>query len=430
MKKLLIVTMLDYGYYSNNRVHHIVEQFKSRFEKVIILYKKVYIPKISSFGDQLKAFLIFRTSFAEMENITTIEMNPLFNHIDGFGINILGIRNPHTEVRSTILNSAKKALSNLGVISDLFFLLSSLFAFILRVRLKIDVFIGQGPWEAAVGYMLKKIGKLKVLVYDDFDYAPGYQHAKYRKLIVTSLENYVMKRSDIVISVSKLLGELREKQTGKKIEIIPNGVNYELFRRAQYKKPHPPTLIYMGYVSDWSGVELIVEALPTIKGNVPNLRFIVIGHCSPNYLASIKSMVGKLKLGESFAYLGNKRYVELVDYLKQADIGMALFKPIELRKYAFPLKVIEYMASGLPVIATRGTQAGITVEAHQCGEAIGFSADEFSTCVCSMLTDREKYRRYSENSKKNSFNYDWEKLMRREYELIEAYYRDGIHGLR
>jgi glycosyltransferase involved in cell wall biosynthesis len=414
--------MLDYGYYPNNRVHHIVEQFKGKCDEVTVLYKKVYIPGEYSFVEQLKVFLTFRTKSSHKENVTSIEMDPLFNHIEGLGLNTLGIESPYTEVSSSILSFAKKALSNMGLIFNFAIVPSFLLSYILRVKGNIDVFIGQGPWEVAAGYILKKIGWVKVLVYDDFDYAPGYQHAKFRKRVIAFVEKLFMKRSDIIISVGKLLGDLREKQTGKKVEIIPNGVNYKLFSQAQDKPFHPPTLIYMGFVSDWSGVDLVLKALPMIKENFPEIRFVVVGHTTPGYLSYINNISKKLKLGNSFVYLGNKNYVELVDHLRRADIGMALFRPVELRKYAFSLKVIEYMAAGIPVITTKGTQSGLIVETHKSGEAIDFNIDELASSVCSMLIDKEQYQRYSENSRSSSSRYDWEVLMNREYELIKTFY--------
>jgi len=420
--------MLDYGYYPNNRVHHIVEQFKGKFDEVMVFYKKVYVRGEYSFVDQLKVFLSFEIKSSHRANVTSIEIDPFFNHIEGLGLNTLGIESPYTEVSSSILSFVKKALSNIGLICDFAIVPSFLLSYILRVKGKIDVFIGQGPWEVAAGYILKKIGMVKVLVYDDFDYAPGYQHAKFRKIIVAFLEKLFMKRSDIIISVGKLLGDLREKQTGKKVEVIPNGVNYKLFSQAQNKPSHPPTLIYMGFVWDWSGVDLVLEALPMIKEKCPEIRFVVVGHITPGYSSYIKDISNKLKLGNSFVYLGNKNYVELVDYLRQADIGMALFRPVELRKYAFSLKVIEYMAAGIPVIATKGTQSGVIVETHKSGEAIGFNIDELASSICSMLIDKEKYQRYSENSKICSSRYDWEVLMNRKYELIKTFYYRGNVG--
>lgn len=422
MKKLLITTMLDYGYYSNNRVHHIVEQFKGKFDEVMVLYKKVYIPGEYSFVEQFKVFLTFRTKSSHKENVTSIEMDPLFNHIEGLGLNTLGIESPYTEVSSSILSFVKKALSNIGLISDFAIVPSFLLSYILRVKGKIDVFIGQGPWEVATGYILKKIGRVKVLVYDDFDYAPGYQHAKFRKRVVAFVEKLFMKRSDIIITVGKLLGDLREKQTGKKVEIIPNGVNYKLFSQAQNKPSHPPTLIYMGFVWDWSGVDLVLEALPMIKETFPEIRFVVLGHTTPGYLSYIKDISNKLKLGNSFVYLGNKNYVELVDYLRRADIGMALFRPVELRKYAFSLKVIEYISAGLPVITTKDTQSGYLIEKTGSGVAVEYNINDVAMAVMKLLKNKECYKKCSENAIQTSKTYDWETLMRIYYSLIEYNY--------
>jgi glycosyltransferase involved in cell wall biosynthesis len=422
LKKLLIVTLLDYGYYANNRVHHIVDQFKSRFDNITILYKKVYIPGTHSLAKQLRIFFNFKTKCFRRENITNIEVDPFFNHVDGLGLYMLKIKNTDISVSSRLVNLAQKTLSNIGIISDLLIVPSFFLAFFLRIRSKVDIYIGQGPFEVAFGYILKKMGMVEILVYDDYDYAPGYHHAKFRRLMVSTLEKFFIKRSDIVISVSELLGKLREKQTGKKVEIIPNGVNYELFSQAQYKRPHPPSLIYMGYVFDWSGIDIILDALAMIRKELPQIRFLVLGHSSPSYLTHIGNKASKLKLGKSFAYIGNKSYTDLVDYLREVDIGMALFRPIELRKYAFSLKVVEYMSAGLPVITTKETQSGYFVEKSNAGISVEYSIDAVTNAIMILLNDKEFYKNCSINAIQTSKTYDWKSTMERYYSLVEYRY--------
>jgi glycosyltransferase involved in cell wall biosynthesis len=424
-EKLLIVTFLDYGYYSNNRIHHIVGQFTNRFKNVTILYKKAYIPGKYSLKKQLEAFFAFKIKSFSYENKLSVEVDPLFNHVEGLGLSILGVENPYVKMKSGIFNFMKKALSNMGILSDLAIVPSFIFAYMLKVRSKVDVFIGQGPWEVAIGYLLKKFGRIRILVYDDFDYAPGYQHAKGRRAFVVALENFLIRKADVAISVGQLLARLREKETGRRMEIIPNGVNVDLFKQAQDKKPHPPTLIYMGYVWQWSGVDLIMQALSKVKDDIPEIRFNVLGHTTPDYLAHLKSMADKLNLGTSFSYLGNKPHEQLIDFLKQADIGMAVFMPIELRKYAFSLKVIEYMAAGLPVIATAQTQSGYLVESLHAGISVRYDIDELTGALRSLLRDRDFYKKCTENAFNASQGYDWKILMDKYYSLIKKVYYES-----
>ncbi|HET9825621.1 MAG TPA: glycosyltransferase family 4 protein, partial [Chitinophagaceae bacterium] len=160
-----------------------------------------------------------------------------------------------------------------------------------------------------------------------------------------------------------------------------------------------------------------------LRDKIGQIKFLVIGHTTPGYLNYIESIVERLQLKEHFEYVGNKSYDELPQYLQKADIGLAIFKPIELRKYAFSLKVIEYMAAGLAVVTTRETQSAALVTGHECGEAVAFNSEELSEALYRMLTNREQLKRYVENAIRHSREYDWENLMNRKLELIRSYYQ-------
>jgi glycosyltransferase involved in cell wall biosynthesis len=102
---------------------------------------------------------------------------------------------------------------------------------------------------------------------------------------------------------------------------------------------------------------------------------------------------------------------------------MAVFRPIDLRRYAFSMKIIEYMAAGLPVITTAGTESESVVKKHQCGEAVRFDEADLAACLSSLLGDPEKMARYSDNAMKASRLYSWDDLiLNRYYGLIKQCY--------
>jgi glycosyltransferase involved in cell wall biosynthesis len=429
MKRILVVTTLDYRYYANNRVHHIVDHVQKRFEEVFLIFKKAYIPGECSFLYQIKGFLTLKTKRFRNHNVTSIEVDPILNHGTGLGLSILKLNNPYNVPSSYLKKFLRKTMSFMGFVTELALLPSFFIAYLVHVRSKFDIFIGQGPWEIAFGLILRKLGLVRMVVYDDFDYAPGNQPiSKIRQQLISYLEKACLINSDLIISVGDLLGKLREEQTGRKVYVIPNGVNYPLFKLAQAKVPHPPTLIYMGFVYGWAGLELIFHSLVKIKEEFPEIRFLIIGHTIPSYIEWLMTLRDNLHLEKHIYYIGRKNYSELIPYLREADIGMALFKPIPLRKYAFPLKVIEYLAAGLPVITTKGLQAADIVDKGQCGKAVDFDAMVIADAIIGMLNDLEGYQRYSENAKNFSQSYDWNVVMQNDYNTIDRHYKEVLNG--
>lgn len=420
MKSLFILTLFDYQYFKNNRIHHIVSQFQNRFDSLTLMYKG-HISYEVPFLTQLKYFLFFSATSSSSDRIKMIRVNPLLNHVEALGVALTQQQENHQQ-RRLFHWIIWKVLGFLGLLSEISIIGSFLVAYLFKARSRFDVFIGQGPIEVFVGYILQRFGRIRLLVYDDMDYAPGYSPHKIRRFFLRYLEQYLIKKSDLVISIGTFLAEIRKKETGREVVVIPNGVDYELFQKAQKKIPHPPTLIYMGFVEEWSGLDMVLEVLGKLVKDFPGIRLLILGHTTPQYLRKLDRLAEEFGIKEAFSYKGNKTHVELIHYLQEADIGLAMFKPIDLRKYAFSLKVIEYMACGLPVAATSGTQSASVVEQYHCGMAVPFEVNTLYQALSSMLSDRKLYQQFSENAKQFSRDFRWPDLMDRTYKAIQSSY--------
>jgi teichuronic acid biosynthesis glycosyltransferase TuaH len=52
------------------------------------------------------------------------------------------------------------------------------------------------------------------------------------------------------------------------------------------------------------------------------------------------------------AYLGYRSFEDLPSYLKLVDVGLVPYGPTEFNRWSFPMKTLEYLAAGRPVVAT------------------------------------------------------------------------------
>ncbi|MCC7202169.1 MAG: glycosyltransferase [Nitrospirae bacterium] len=373
------------------------------------------------FLTQVRHFLSFSATSFYTDKIRMICVNPLLNHVEALGVALTQQQGNHQR-RRLFHWIVWKVLGFMGLLSEISIIGCFLVAYLFKVRRRFDVFIGQGPIEVFVGYILQRFGRVRLLVYDDMDYAPGYSPHSIRRVILKHLERYLIKKSDLVISIGAFLAETRKKETGREVIIIPNGVDYELFQRAQEKIPHPPTLLYMGFVEEWSGLDMVMEALSKLVKDFPGSRLFILGHTTPQYLRKLEKLADELAIKEAVFYKGNKTHVDLINYLKEADIGLAMFRPIDLRKYAFSLKVVEYMAGGLPVVTTSGTQSASVVEQYHCGIAVPYEVNALYQALLSMLSDQKLYQHLSENAKHYSRDFRWQDLMDRTYNAIQSSY--------
>jgi glycosyltransferase involved in cell wall biosynthesis len=91
---------------------------------------------------------------------------------------------------------------------------------------------------------------------------------------------------------------------------------------------------------------LDVDALVTIAREEPSWHVILVGPVQPGDVdeAALREL-------PNVHLLGGKTLEELPAYLKALDVALIPYKVNELTRNIFPLKLYEYLAAGLPVVA-------------------------------------------------------------------------------
>jgi glycosyltransferase involved in cell wall biosynthesis len=125
-------------------------------------------------------------------------------------------------------------------------------------------------------------------------------------------------------------------------------------------------LVYMGSFFYFSGLMDALEEFAKISLDDSRLKFLLIGGGEQD--SELRQKVEKLGLSEKVVFTGFVSYADLPKYLKVADLAVNTLEPTLVANVAFPNKVLQYMAAGLPVLSTEldgleqtfGNTAGIT----------------------------------------------------------------------
>lgn len=141
----------------------------------------------------------------------------------------------------------------------------------------------------------------------------------------------------------------------ERIAVIPNGVDLERFsyRSPSLRSDPALGLVYFGTLSSWQGIELGIRAVAGLQGEIP-LELSIIGPGRPRQRQAVLRLARKLQVADRIQYLGPLSQTDLVQHLHQAD-GILAPLPLNDRNWVqgcCPLKVLEGMAVGVPVIST------------------------------------------------------------------------------
>jgi glycosyltransferase involved in cell wall biosynthesis len=168
------------------------------------------------------------------------------------------------------------------------------------------------------------------------------------KEAILSMERKLMERSGLVIvSADRLLESKREYNPNT--FLITHGVDVEHFRKAclanteipaDCPRSDTPVIGFFGLIEDWVDLRLIRE-LAVAR---PTWSFVLIGEVRAD-----ASPVADLL---NVHLLGRRTYGSLPAYCKAFDVAILPFTWNELTLAANPLKLREYLAAGLPVVAT------------------------------------------------------------------------------
>lgn len=158
------------------------------------------------------------------------------------------------------------------------------------------------------------------------------------------VEQEIIDRSDHLLATAPVLAQRLERLSGRPVTLLPNAVNARLFNpRRHYPAPvdWPATgraLIYTGALyGDWFDWNLLVR----IAERFPQTAVMVIG----DYRGECPKKLPNLH------FLGLKRQNDLPAYLAHAGAAIIPWKNSAVTQATSPLKVYEYLAMHLPVVA-------------------------------------------------------------------------------
>lgn len=177
---------------------------------------------------------------------------------------------------------------------------------------------------------------------DDFINWPGVN-----KGLVRAMEDKLLEECDLVLATAEELC-LKKKQKNKKPILLPHGVDFDHFRSGCRKDKLPkglrsitkPIIGFFGAISPWLDFDLIIN----IANTRPDWSFVFIGPADTD--------IKRLAKFKNIYFVGKVSYEKLPEYAAAFDVATVPFLINELTVSVNPLKILEYLACGLPVVTT------------------------------------------------------------------------------
>jgi glycosyltransferase involved in cell wall biosynthesis len=260
------------------------------------------------------------------------------------------------------------------------------------------------------------------------------EEARWRGLtlrrIARAAERRVLRAAALRVAVSEELAARVRASGGGATAVVPNAVDAAAFahewdrrdaRRSLDWPVDAATLGFLGGLRPWHGLEYAIEALV----HVPNASLAIAGE--GEFRPKLVSRANQLGVGERLRWVGSLPHADIPRFLAALDVALIPYPA--LRDFAFsPLKLYEYLAAGVPIVASDIGQVGQVLRKAGCGVLVRpGDPDELAAGIQAVLRDPERNRaRAAEVRPQVLAEHSWDERARRLTMLFDQRLTDAV----
>jgi glycosyltransferase involved in cell wall biosynthesis len=210
---------------------------------------------------------------------------------------------------------------------------------------------------------------------------------------------------------------------------IANGVDLERFANAVPARltddPHSLVIGFTGSMKAWHGVDDLLEAFATLTLEYPALRLVVAG--SGPELAATREQVARRHLGARVVLPGALPHEQIPGVVQGFDIGVAPYRPNDMF-YFCPLKVLEYLGAGVPIVfPALGDLGAIVADAGVSYEP--GSVESLTQALGRLIVDARLRDDLARRARLRAPDYSWARTAQQTEALLAASIADRNVGV-
>lgn len=172
-------------------------------------------------------------------------------------------------------------------------------------------------------------------------------------------------------------------------------------------------LLYQGVILQGRGLHKLISLLPDMN----DVYLLILG--DGDLRTELENYVSDLQMTHRVKFTGTIAQNELLSYTASADIGCVLVENISRSYfYALPNKLFEYIAVGVPVLASNLPQMVQIIDEYKVGKYVDPEDHEEIIAVIELLRNPELIKEIKENARIAHERLNWDS----EYSLVRHHF--------
>ncbi|HBP51572.1 MAG: Glycosyltransferase [Candidatus Woesebacteria bacterium GW2011_GWE1_45_18] len=282
-----------------------------------------------------------------------------------------------------------------------------------------DLFVGTPNILVLVGLLLKKMGIVKRVVYYQIDYTPIRYKNRFLNNLYFLIDKYVCYKCDEVWSLTQEMISKKSEDKGWdinkiKYRLVPIGNDSDRFKTIDWSKCVDNRIIYFGGIYKNKGAELFV---PIAKSLIKrNFKSFIIECLGGGEVDDLKNEIKKNHLEKYFIVHGqieNKEDAENI--MQKGAIALAPYYPEDRNNFSYysdPGKIKDYLACGLPVVATAVPPIAKLLEAKGVGLISAYDPNAFAGSIISLLSNKRTLMDTKRKARNLGLAYSWNNIFK------------------
>jgi len=210
----------------------------------------------------------------------------------------------------------------------------------------------------------------------------------------------------------------------EKTHVVMNLADTRIFQSGNLPRPAPSPqelrLFYHGTLAQRYGIDLILQAVARLQGELPGLSLTI--HGRGEFLETLQQLAGQLNLGDCVQFSSNYMPMEELPAFiaRRAELGIVPYRRDIFTDGILPTKLMEYASLGIPAIVAR-TPA---VSAYFTDQMVEFftaeNGDELADCIRRLYHDRRRLAELAHNVQQFNQLYNWEQQKEGYIQLVST----------